>query len=89
MNRLVPKFVAAVLALIFDFHPAVKIALLALAVSPVPPVLPKKELKAGGTVSYAMRLLVSAALVAIVLVPLTIKVLGPAFGSSQDLKGLL
>jgi bile acid:Na+ symporter, BASS family len=79
MNVVMPLF-ATVLALVFDFHQAVKIALVALAVSPVPPILPKKELKAGGTASYAMGLLVAAALLAIFLVPLTIKVLGPAFG---------
>jgi BASS family bile acid:Na+ symporter len=79
MNVVMPLFATA-LALVFDFHPAVKIALLALAVSPVPPILPKKELKAGGTASYAMGLLAAAALLAIVLVPLAVEVLAPAFG---------
>jgi BASS family bile acid:Na+ symporter len=79
MNAVMPLF-ATVLALVFDCHQAVKIALVALAVSPVPPILPKKELKAGGTASYAMGLLAAAALLAIVLVPLTIRALGPTFG---------
>ena len=47
MNVIMPLFAAAI-AVIFGLHPAVKIALLVLAVSPVPPILPKKEIKAGG-----------------------------------------
>src|SRR5688500_14428366 len=56
MNVMMPLFAAA-LAAAFDLNPAVKIALIALAVSPVPPVLPKKQLKAGGRASYAVGLL--------------------------------
>ncbi len=39
-----------------------KIALVAVALSPVPPALPKKELKAGGSSASAFGLLVAAAL---------------------------
>ncbi|MGH9882109.1 MAG: hypothetical protein ACRD6N_11795 [Pyrinomonadaceae bacterium] len=46
MNVLMPLFAVAV-AVIFDLTPAVKIALVALAVSPIPPVLPNKAMKAG------------------------------------------
>jgi bile acid:Na+ symporter, BASS family len=41
MNLLMPMFAVA-LAVMFDLNPAVKIALVALSVSPIPPVLPKK-----------------------------------------------
>src|SRR5690349_12978085 len=51
MYILLPLFAAA-LAAAFALHPAVKIALVALAVSPIPPLLPKKALKAGGEASY-------------------------------------
>ena len=47
MNVVMPIFAAIVVG-IFDLHPAVKIALVALSLSPVPPILPKKALKAGG-----------------------------------------
>jgi BASS family bile acid:Na+ symporter len=87
MNVVMP-LVAAALALVFDFQLAVKIALLVLAVSPVPPILPKKELKAGGTASYAMGLLAAAALFAVVLVPLAIEVLGTAFGREAHISPL-
>jgi len=80
MNVIMPLFAAA-LAAAFDLNPAVKIALIALAVSPVPPVLPKKQLKAGGQASYAVGLLVAAALLAIVFVPVAVELLGSAFGT--------
>jgi len=67
---------ALLVCVLFDPPPAIKIALVALAVSPVPPVLPGKQFKAGGSAGYTIGLLVGAALVAIVLVPLEIEVLG-------------
>jgi BASS family bile acid:Na+ symporter len=72
MNVLMPVF-AVVLISIFDLNPAVKIALVALSVSPIPPLLPTKLVKEGGTNSYATGLLVAVSLLAIVLVPLTIE----------------
>lgn len=82
MNVVMPAF-AAVLAATFDLKPAVKIALVFLAVSPVPPALPRQQFKLGGTSNYIHGLLVSAALISIFLVPLTIEVLGRAF--QQDI----
>jgi BASS family bile acid:Na+ symporter len=78
MNIIMPMFAAA-LAALFGFHRALEIALIALAVSPVPPILPKKQAKAGGTTSYAIGLLAVAALFAIVFVPLAVELLGWAF----------
>jgi hypothetical protein len=57
MNVIMPV-VAGTLAAAFHLHPAVQIALVALAVSPVPPILPKKQLDAGGNSPYAFGLLV-------------------------------
>lgn len=84
MNVIMPLFAAALVAL-FDLHPAVEIALIALAVSPVPPILPKKQVKAGGHGSYAMGLLVAAAVLAIVFVPLTVDLLGRVFGGAAQI----
>jgi BASS family bile acid:Na+ symporter len=79
MNVIMPLFAAA-LAAAFDLNPAVKIALITLAVSPVPPVLPKKQMKAGGgRASYPIGLLVAAALLAIVFVPVAVELLQRAF----------
>lgn len=78
MNVIMPV-VAVALALAFDLHPAVKIALVALALSPVPPILPRKQLKAGGDSPYVFGLLVAAGLFAIVFVPLGLEVVGRVF----------
>lgn len=83
MNVVMPLF-AAILALVFKFHPAVEIALIALAVSPIPPVLPKKEFKAGGRASYAIGLVVAASLLAIVFVPFAVDLIGRLFGRSTQ-----
>lgn len=79
MNVVMPLFAAAVVA-VLDLHPAVEIALVALAVSPVPPILPKKQVGAGGTASEVIGLLASAAVLAIVLVPAVVDLFGQAFG---------
>ena len=60
--------------------------LIALSVSPVPPILPRKELKAGLRASYAVGLLVAAALLAIVFVPLAVEVLGWAFAKEAHMR---
>jgi bile acid:Na+ symporter, BASS family len=72
MNLLMP-LVAFLLAATLDLHPAVKIALVAVSVSPVPPVFPKKALKIGCGENYAVGLLVAASLLSIILVPATME----------------
>jgi BASS family bile acid:Na+ symporter len=82
MNIIMPVFAAAVAAL-FNLDPAIKIALVAVALSPVPPILPSKQEKAGGGESYVVALLGTAAVLAIVLVPLGIELLSHVFGRSE------
>ena len=67
---------AAMIVWAFDLHEAVEVSLVALAVSPVPPLLPKKQIKAHGEPSYAIGLLVVAAAVAVVFIPFAIELLG-------------
>lgn len=67
---LVVPVVAIVIALAFDLHPAVKIALVAIALSPLPPILPAKQLKAGAQLSYVTGLLFTASVASIVIAPL-------------------
>jgi BASS family bile acid:Na+ symporter len=76
---------AIALDLLFSPPTPLKIALVTLALSPVPPILPTKQKKAGGTNSYTIGLLVAAALVAIVLVPVTVAILGNVFGRSLQM----
>jgi BASS family bile acid:Na+ symporter len=66
---------AFALARVFAIRHEVEIALVALAISPVPPLLPLKETKAGGRVSYGLGLLALLALLSIVTIPLAIEVL--------------
>ena len=79
MNVLMPLF-ALTLISIFDFNPAVKIALVALSVSPIPPPIPAKEVKSGGTESYVMGLQVAIGALAIIVVPLAMAVIGQLRG---------
>jgi BASS family bile acid:Na+ symporter len=78
MNVVMLVFAIGV-ALLFPLSVEIKIALIALAVSPVPPILPGKQAKAGGTHSYALSLLIFASAVAIVLVPASIAIVGRIF----------
>jgi len=71
--------VVAVVAQVSNLPDDVKIALVALAIAPVPPILPKRELKAGGRSGYAVGLLVVVALIAIAYVPLATEVLDRIF----------
>jgi len=79
MNVLVP-LAATAIALLFGLRPEVAAGLILLSVAPVPPVLPGKQAKAGGSGSYAIGLLMAAAVLAIVTVPLSIYLIGKVFG---------
>lgn len=78
MNVVMPVF-AAFMAATFHLKPAVEIALVFLAVSPVPPIVPRQQLKLGGNSNYVHGLLVSAALASIILVPIIVEILGKVF----------
>src|SRR5262245_40607148 len=71
MNVIMPLFALAT-AYAFNLQPAVKIALVALAVSLVPPILPTRQVKAGGSRSYSIGLLVAASVIAVVFVPFVV-----------------
>ena len=75
MNFVVP-ILAASLAATFVLLPPVKVALVAMSISPVPPILPGKQLKFGGRQSYVYGLLVAVSISAIVFVPLSIELIG-------------
>jgi BASS family bile acid:Na+ symporter len=64
----------------FHVHPAVEIALVTLAVSPVPPILPNSALRAGATLDDTIGLLVAASLLSIGLVPLAMALIGLVLG---------
>ena len=73
MMFIVPIF-AIVIARAFELEPAVKIALGALSISPVPPIWPNKSLRAGGDHTYTVGLLVATAILSMLIDPLGIDV---------------
>jgi BASS family bile acid:Na+ symporter len=78
MNVVMPLF-ALWLAVVFNLDPAVKLALVALALSPVPPFLPPKIAKSGGEAAYNIGLLATTSVLAIVIIPISIRLLGLIF----------
>lgn len=79
INVVLPLCAASMVALT-HLQPVVEIVLISLSISPIPPMLPTKARKASGDASYAIGLLVVAALLAIAFVPLSVHFLGAAFG---------
>ena len=68
--------VAAGAGLAFDLATPVRVGLLAIAIAPIPPILPGKQLKVGGSAEHVFGLLVAVSVSSIVLVPLMVEVLG-------------
>jgi len=79
MNVVAPVL-AVILALKLHLYPAVKIALVTLSVSPVPPIPPRGAIKAGGKNDYAIGLMVAAAVMSIVAIPVALEVFERIFG---------
>lgn len=71
---------AIVLVLLIDPPTPVKIAMVALSFSPVPPILPKKQVKAGGGTSYVTGLLVLATATSLIAAPIGIALASLIFG---------
>jgi BASS family bile acid:Na+ symporter len=78
MSLVMPVF-AGVLASVLALPPPVAITLIVLSVSPVPPILPRREMTAGGSRSYALGLLVAISLVSILTVPVSVDLFGRIF----------
>ena len=85
MNVIMPLFALAV-GLKFALAPPVEIALVVLSVSPIPPILPLKALKSGGTEQYTVGLLVATAVLSIILIPLTMRFFEAASGITMQMQ---
>jgi BASS family bile acid:Na+ symporter len=75
----VMPIVALSMEAIFDFRRSVELALIALSLSPIPPLLPTKADRAGGEHAYTIALLLTLSLVAIVAVPVSAAILGAIY----------
>jgi BASS family bile acid:Na+ symporter len=78
MNILMPLFAVAFVLTLHLPH-AVEVALMALAVSPVPPILPRKLRQAGASESDTIGLLVAVGILSIVFVPIAMEILERVF----------
>jgi BASS family bile acid:Na+ symporter len=66
----------------FNLPHALEVCLVTLALSPVPPVMPKKMVKVGGRHEYAIGLLAIMSLLSIVVIPVAVSLLGLYLGRS-------
>jgi len=88
MNVVMPIFAMALVGL-FSLRPEVAIALLTLAVSPVPPFLPREQLQVAGRRAYDVHSLLGAtSLLSIVLAPASVVLIGLAFSHHVDIDPL-
>jgi BASS family bile acid:Na+ symporter len=67
--------VAIALTTWFDAPRAAEIVLIATAIAPVPPLLPRRQAKAGGHQHYAVSLMATLALLSIVTIPVSVELL--------------
>lgn len=65
----VMPLVAIAMALWFDFPHAVEVALVAMALAPIPPILPNKQIQAGGNPARTLGILTLTAGVSVVFIP--------------------
>jgi len=71
---------AVALVLVFDVHREVAIALVALSISPLPPLLPSRGAKAGGRTEYGLGLVLVLALSAVPMIVASAAILQVVFG---------
>jgi BASS family bile acid:Na+ symporter len=76
---------ALVLVRVFNFSHAVEMVIVALAISPVPPLLPQREHQARGHAAYGLGLMAIMALLSIVIVPLELAILQTFFGRALSI----
>lgn len=79
MNVVMP-LIALGLCVVFNIPPAVRIALVTLSVSPVPPIFNSKAHKAGGREDRVVGALAATAILAILFIPLAMELMGRIAG---------
>ncbi len=79
MSIIMP-IVAFALVRAFDLPRPAAIMLVALSLAPVPPILPRKQAKAHGHAAYSIGLLVAAAVISVVWIPLALQIEQRLFG---------
>jgi BASS family bile acid:Na+ symporter len=80
----IPPIASGLLVAFLPLDPIVKAAIMLMAVSPVPPLVPGKELAIGGRKEYAYGLYVAMALLTLVSVPIVFAIASRAFGRADN-----
>jgi BASS family bile acid:Na+ symporter len=80
--------VAILLIKLMSLRGAVAITIAVLAITPVPPLLPNSQLKAGARSEYVLGLLVSHSILSVLLVPVTVELMDLAFGASAHFSAM-
>lgn len=79
----IPPIASGLLVALLPLDPIVKAAIMLMAVSPVPPLVPGKELAIGGRKEYAYGVYVAMALLTLVSVPVVFAIASRAFGRAD------
>lgn len=74
-----PPVIAGIVVSLLPIAPIAKVAIMLMAISPVPPLVPGKELAVGGRKEYAYGLYVAMALLTLISVPILFAIAGAAF----------
>jgi BASS family bile acid:Na+ symporter len=78
--NVVAPVAAAIIIGLFPLTPLVRTGIIVMAVSPVPPFVPGKALKAGGGKGYVLGLYTALSLLAVIIVPVTVAILSHVYG---------
>jgi BASS family bile acid:Na+ symporter len=76
--------IVLILISVLELKPPVQGALVVLALSPIPPFIPGKQLKLGGRASYIFGLLATSSALAILFIPLAIWIVGAVFSKNLN-----
>ncbi|MHA7652466.1 bile acid:sodium symporter family protein [Mycobacterium sp. ML4] len=77
---LIAPAIAVLIVNVVDVQPQVAIALVTLAISPLPPLLPRRGEKAGGQAQFGLGLVIVLAALAVPALSVTARLLGDVFG---------
>jgi BASS family bile acid:Na+ symporter len=80
-----PPIIAALVVALLPISPIVKAAIMVMAISPVPPLVPGKELAIGARKEYAYGLYVAMAALSIVSVPIVVAIASSLFGRDDHI----
>jgi BASS family bile acid:Na+ symporter len=75
----VMPLVALALAIAFDFRHAVEVALVTMALAPIPPILPGKQIRSGGNPARTLGILTLTAAASVAFIPLAVELIGRIF----------